>query len=154
MDGVESRVKGLDLGADDYLVKPFDLPELEARVRALTRRAQGRSENIVLLGTLSFDAAHRSAAIAGAPLDLSSREVALLEIFITRAGRLVSKDQIIDLLCEWGEEVSANAVEVYVHRLRKKLEPAQIAISTVRGLGYCLDKPNENQAAGGKPADR
>jgi two-component system, OmpR family, response regulator len=141
MDGVESRVKGLDLGADDYLVKPFDLPELEARVRALTRRAQGRMENVIKLGTLAFDAAHRSATIGDAPLELSSREVALLEIFLTRAGRVVSKDQIIDLLCEWGEEVSANAVEVYVHRLRKKLEPAAITISTVRGLGYCLDKP-------------
>lgn len=143
LDGVEARVKGLDLGADDYLVKPFDLPELEARVRALTRRAQGRTENIVRMGTLTFDATHRTAAIGDVPLELSSREVALLEIFLSRVGRVVSKDQIIDLLCQWGEEVSANAVEVYVHRLRKKLEPAAVAISTLRGLGYCLDKPKQ-----------
>ena len=75
------------------------------------------------------------------PLDLSAREIALLEIFLSRIGRVVNKEQIIDLLCQWGEEVSANAVEVYVHRLRKKLEPASVKLATLRGLGYCLEKP-------------
>ncbi len=145
LDGVDDRVRGLDLGADDYLVKPFELAELEARVRALTRRAHGQSTSQTQHGELIFDSVARTATLHGEALELSARELALLEIFLSRAGHVVGKDQIIDLLCQWGDEVSANAVEVYVHRLRKKLEPAQIQLSTVRGLGYCLDKP----AAGG-----
>jgi len=141
LDAVENRVRGLDLGADDYLVKPFELSELEARVRALTRRARGSAASRVSHGALVFDPVGRSASIAGQPLDLSAREIALLEIFLARTGRVVNKDQIIDLLCQWGEEVSANAVEVYVHRLRKKLEPAEVRLTTLRGLGYCLEKP-------------
>jgi two-component system OmpR family response regulator len=133
-------VRGLDLGADDYLAKPFDLAELQARVRALSRRAQGQSSPIIKHGALQFDAASRTVTIHGHSSDLSAREIALLEIFLNRAGRLVNKEQIIDLMCQWGDEFSANAVEVYVHRLRKKLEPAQIKLSTVRGLGYCLEK--------------
>lgn len=146
-DGVDSRVKGLDLGADDYLVKPFDLAELEARVRALTRRAQGHAASVLRLGQLELDQAGRVARIADAPLDLSAREYALLEIFVARAGRVVGKDQIIDLLCQWDAEVSANAVEVYVHRLRKKIEPAGVVITTLRGLGYCMDKPRAGPPA-------
>lgn len=142
-DGVDSRVKGLDLGADDYLVKPFDLAELEARVRALTRRAQGHAGNVMRIGLLELDQSGRVVRIAGTPLDLSAREYALLEIFASRAGRVVDKGQIIDLLCQWDAEVSANAVEVYVHRLRKKIEPAGVAITTLRGLGYCMDKPRQ-----------
>ncbi|MBL8521951.1 MAG: response regulator transcription factor [Betaproteobacteria bacterium] len=141
LDAVENRVRGLDLGADDYLVKPFALSEFEARVRALARRARGAAGAVVRHGDLEFDAAAKSARASGKPLDLSARELALLEIFLTRAGRVVGKEQIIDLLCQWGEEVSANAVEVYVHRLRKKLEAARLEIVTVRGLGYCLEKP-------------
>jgi len=141
LDAVENRVRGLDLGADDYLVKPFELAELEARVRALTRRARGNAGTLITHGELIFDPKERTASLHNQALDLSVREVALLEIFLARAGRVVNKDQIIDLLCQWGEEVSANAVEVYVHRLRKKLEPANIRLSTLRGLGYCLEKP-------------
>lgn len=141
LDGVENRVRGLDLGADDYLVKPFELSELEARVRALTRRARGSANTMVQHGELTFDPAGRTASVGGQALELSAREIALLEIFLARAGRVVNKDQIIDLLCQWGEEVSANAVEVYVHRLRKKLEPANLKLATLRGLGYCLEKP-------------
>lgn len=144
LDGVDSRVKGLDLGADDYLVKPFDLSELEARVRALTRRAQGHAANVLRIGRLELDQAGRAARIGGEPLELSAREYALLEIFTARAGRVVAKDQIIDLLCQWDAEVSANAVEVYVHRLRKKIEPAGVVINTLRGLGYCMDKPRNS----------
>jgi two-component system OmpR family response regulator len=140
LDSIEDRVRGLDLGADDYLVKPFELAELQARVRALSRRAQGQLSSTIKHGALQFDVASRAVTIHGHSPDLSAREIALLEIFLNRAGRLVSKNQIIDLMCQWGDEFSANAVEVYVHRLRKKLEPAEIKLTTVRGLGYCLEK--------------
>jgi len=141
LDEVEDRVRGLDLGADDYLVKPFELTELEARVRALTRRARGNTATVITHGELTFDPKQRTASVRDQPLDLSAREIALLEIFLVRTGRVVNKEQIIDLLCQWGEEVSANAVEVYVHRLRKKLESANVRLTTLRGLGYCLEKP-------------
>jgi len=146
-DGLEERVRGLDAGADDYLTKPFALPELEARVRALTRRGTAQSKRLEF-GCLNYDQADRSARCNGRVLDLSARELALLEILMLRVGRLVGKDQLVDHLCSWGEEVSTNAIEVYVHRLRKKLEPEGIRIATVRGLGYCLDKPREEPRAG------
>ena len=139
-DSVEQRVKGLDLGADDYMAKPFALSELEARVRALTRRAAGAGQSVLRHGALTLDSVGRVAAVHDAPLDLSAREIGLLEILLQRPGRLVNKEQLVDRLCEWGEEVSTNAIEVYVHRLRKKLEPGGIRIATVRGLGYCLER--------------
>jgi two-component system OmpR family response regulator len=92
-------------------------------------------------GALRYDQIGRVASVNGAPLDLSARELSLLEVFLQRAGRLVSKDQLVSHLCEWGEEVSPNAIEVYVHRLRKKLEPGGVRILTVRGIGYSLEKP-------------
>ena len=140
MDGTGDRVKGLDLGADDYMVKPFDLAELEARVRALTRRSSGTTPTIQC-GQLSYDQVGRVAQIAGQPLELSAREIGLLEILLSRMGRLVSKDQLVDQMCGWGEEVSHNAIEVYMHRLRKKIELGGVKITTVRGLGYCLERP-------------
>ncbi len=140
-DGVDDRVRGLDAGADDYLTKPFALPELEARVRALTRRGTGQPRCIEI-GQLSYDQADRVVKIGGQLVDLSAREIGLLEIFLLRVGRLVSKDQLVDHLCGWGEEVSSNAIEVYVHRLRKKLEDSGVRIVTVRGLGYCLENPD------------
>jgi two-component system, OmpR family, response regulator len=157
LDAVDDRVRGLDFGADDYMVKPFELAELQARVRALTRRAHGQANPFIKHGALEFDPVSRMVTIHNTSPDLSVREIALLEIFLGRVGRLVSKDQIIDLMCQWGDEFSANAVEVYVHRLRKKLEPADIRISTVRGLGYCLEKPESStdvkeSAAGGVSA--
>ena len=139
-DSVEQRVKGLDLGADDYMAKPFALSELEARVRALTRRGAGGGPTVIRHGPLSFDQVGRIAYLNDHMLDLSARELGLLEVLLKRSGRLVSKEQLVDHLCEWGEEVSNNAIEVYVHRLRKKIESGGVRIATVRGLGYCLEK--------------
>jgi two-component system OmpR family response regulator len=139
LDSVTDRVRGLDAGADDYLAKPFQLAELEARVRALTRRGMSGAPTLIKHGRLCFDQVGRAADLAGQRLELSARELNLLELFLQRPGRLVHKDQLIQHLCGWGEEVSTNAIEVYVHRLRKKLEPGGIKISTVRGVGYCLE---------------
>lgn len=141
LDSVTDRVRGLDAGADDYLAKPFQLAELEARVRALTRRGMSGAPTLLRHGRLSFDQVGRIAALGGERLDLSARELALLELFLQRSGRLVHKDQLVEHLCEWGEEVSTNAIEVYVHRLRKKLGPGGIRILTVRGVGYSLEAP-------------
>ena len=147
-DSIEQRVRGLDLGADDFMAKPFALSELEARVRALVRRSLGTATNTLRHGDLIYDQAGRVAQLNGQTLELSARETGLLEVLLQRAGRLVSKEQIVDHLCEWGDEVSGNAIEVYMHRLRKKLEGGGIHIATVRGLGYCLEKPPEGV---GKP---
>jgi two-component system OmpR family response regulator len=139
-DSVEQRVTGLDVGADDYMAKPFSLQELEARVRALTRRGLGTASSIIRHGPLTFDATGRVAYLDDQMVELSARELSLLEVLLQRAGRLVSKDQLVERLCEWGEEVSTNAIEVYIHRLRKKIERGPVRIATVRGLGYCLEK--------------
>jgi two-component system OmpR family response regulator len=138
LDGVNDRVRGLDAGADDYLAKPFALEELEARVRALVRRGQAGAPTVLRHGPLSFDQVGKVAQLAEQKLDLSARELSLLEILMHRPGRMVSKEQLVDHLCQWGEEVSTNAIEVYVHRLRRKLEAGGVRIVTVRGLGYCL----------------
>ena len=145
-DCLEDRVRGLDAGADDYMSKPFALPELEARVRALTRRGTGMPTRIEF-GKLSYDQTERQVKIDGQNAVLSARELGLLEILLLRAGRLVNKEQLVDHLCSWGEEVSTNAIEVYVHRLRKKLDSSGITITTVRGLGYCLEKPTDSSGA-------
>jgi len=139
-DSVEQRVTGLDVGADDYMAKPFSLQELEARVRALTRRGLGTASSVIRHGPLTFDATGRVAYLDDQMVELSAREISLLEVLLQRAGRLVSKDQLVERLCEWGEEVSTNAIEVYIHRLRKKIERGPVRIATVRGLGYCLEK--------------
>jgi two-component system OmpR family response regulator len=139
-DSVDDRVRGLDLGADDYMLKPFSIAELEARVRALIRRGEDAPGPIVTFGKLRFDNVNRQASIGERQLDLSARELAVLEELLRRTGRYVNKDQLVDGLCEWGDDVTANAIEVYVHRLRRKLEGAGIRIVTTRGLGYCIEK--------------
>ena len=147
LDGVDDCVRGLDQGADDYIAKPFELAELQARVRSLTRRGTAGSPTLLKHGALTYDQVGRTARLNGEILELSARELGLLEILLKRQGRLISKSQLVDHLCEWGEEVSANAIEVYVHRLRRKLESGGVRILTMRGLGYTLDKP-ESQASG------
>lgn len=139
-DRLEDRVLGLDLGADDYLTKPFDLPELEARVRALLRRGQGGGGPLITCGELAFDTVGRRVTIAGETVELSQRELGVLETLLARQGKVVSKEQLIEHLYSHDEEASSNAIEVYVHRLRKKVEQAGVAIRTIRGLGYLLDK--------------
>ena len=140
-DGLEDRVKGLDLGADDYMAKPFDLPELEARVRALVRRGKFGASPQLAHGRLRFDTIGRRALIDERPLDLSARELSVLETLLLNVGRVVSKEHLAEQLAGWGEEPGVNAIEVYIHRLRKKLEPAEVTVRTIRGLGYLLDKP-------------
>ena len=137
-DAIADRVAGLDAGADDYLVKPFALAELEARVRALIRRSHGRDRNVLVHGALAFDTAARSATVGGDLLELSARELAVLELLLLRSGRVVAKEQFVEHLCGWDQDVTENAIEVYVHRLRRKLEPVGIHVQTVRGLGYYL----------------
>jgi two-component system OmpR family response regulator len=139
--GLEDRVKGLDLGADDYMVKPFELPELEARARALVRRGKFGASPQLVHGRLTFDTVGRRASVDSQPLDLSARELSMLETLLLSTGRVVSKEQLAERLTGWGEEVGPNAIEVYIHRLRKKLEVAEVTVRTVRGLGYLLEKP-------------
>jgi len=138
-DGLNERVHGLDLGADDYITKPFDLPELEARVRALLRRTNQSKEDELTLGQLKFDVMGRRAFVNGVPLELFAKELALLEFLMLRAGKVVSKEQLIEHMYGWDDDVTHNAIEVNIHRLRKKLEVAKVNIRTIRGLGYLLD---------------
>ena len=142
-DTVDDRVHGLDLGADDYLAKPFAMPELAARVRALIRRSQAQSGPRIVHGPLALDTVARRAFLDEAPLDLAAREWAVLEVLLARVERVVSKESIIQAVASWGDELSANAIEVYVSRLRAKLEPAGIRIRTVRGFGYMLEEFRE-----------
>jgi two-component system OmpR family response regulator len=141
-DRLQDRVSGLDFGADDYLTKPFDLPELEARVRALLRRGRVAADVEVVYGALRFDTVGRRVTVHDQQLELSARELAVLEILLQRGGKVVSKEQLIEHMYGWDEEVSHNAMEVNVHRLRKKLEAAGINIRTIRGLGYLLESRN------------
>ncbi len=133
---VDDRVDALDLGADDYLVKPFDFRELEARARALLRRSAGESTNQLVCGQVTIDRGSRAVAINGIPMDLTRRELTLLEILAARPGRIFGKDELVDQLFGFDDEPSSNAVEQYVARLRKKLAGSGAEIRTLRGLGY------------------
>ena len=142
-DGLEDRVSGLDLGADDYMTKPFDLPELEARVRALIRRSYFGAETEIVYGPVSMDIASRSITLSGEAVEFSSRELAVFELLLQRPGKVVSKEQLLEHMYGFDEEVSQNAIEVMIHRLRKKIEPHGLAVRTIRGLGYVLEMNND-----------
>ncbi|PWC31202.1 response regulator transcription factor [Azospirillum sp. TSO35-2] len=138
-EAVADRVKGLDLGADDYLLKPFDPAEFEARVRALMRRGQGSPLPELVCGALRYDRSAGMATLNGRPLDLRKRELAVLDGLITRAGKVVPKDRLANEVFGFDDAVAPNAIELYVARLRKKLEPDGPQIRTIRGLGYLMD---------------
>ena len=146
-DSLDDRVQGLDLGADDYMTKPFDLPEFEARVRALVRRGQHHATNVLRHGALQLDLEARRVFHDGKPIDFSARELAVMELLMSRQGRVVTKEQMVDRLFGWGEDVGSNAIEVCVHRVRRKLEPYGIEIRTVRGMGYLMEKAVEAGSA-------
>ena len=137
-DAVAQRIEGLDAGADDYVLKPYDLDELLARIRALLRRAAGRAEPVYEHKGVSLNPATREATVQGAPVVLSAREWAVLEPLIARPGMVLSRQQLEDKLYGWGDEVSSNAVEVYIHGLRKKLG-ADVLLN-IRGVGYLVPK--------------
>ena len=137
-DTIADRISGLDAGADDYMVKPFDLGELTARLRAIVRRRGGRAEGVIRHGDLVFDPAARSVTVAGESVNLSARAVTILEALLERPGVPLSRERLEQALYGWGEGVESNAVEVHIHHLRKKLGKA--CIRTVRGLGYMIPK--------------
>ena len=135
---VEDRVKGLDAGADDYLVKPFDLEELSARIRALQRRTVARAEPTITYGLISLDPASRTAFLNSEPVILSRREFALLLKLLENAGRVLSRENLTQTLYGWGDEIDSNALEVHIHNLRKKF--GHDLIRTIRGIGYVVEK--------------
>lgn len=139
----EDRVRGLDLGADDYLIKPFDIGEFEARVRSQLRRQAGLKSATVSFGPLVLDLNSRSFTLSGALLDLPARERGLLELLILKTGKVVARETIIQSLTSLDDELSANAIEQYVSRLRKRLAPAGLGLRTARGIGYYLDRTQE-----------
>lgn len=137
-DAVADRVKGLDAGADDYLIKPFDFEELEARIRALLRRQSGRADSVIRVGDVSMNPASREVCLKGQPVVLSGREFALLEAFLDRPGAVLSLSQLEEKIYGWGDEIGSNTVEVYIHTLRKKL--GTNFIKNVRGVGYMVPR--------------
>ncbi len=138
LDSVEDRIKGLDAGADDYLAKPFDLGELAARLRALIRRAGGNPAPVLQAGDVTLEPAAHRVRFRGHDVDLPAREFAVLHALMLNAGKVLSRAQIEEQLYAWGEEIESNAVEVYVHHLRRKLVPE--LIETIRGVGYLIRK--------------
>ena len=137
-DATGDKVSGLDAGADDYLVKPVDLDELAASIRALTRRSAGRAAPLLTRGNLALDPAAHSVTLAGAPIELSSREFSLLQMLLENAGRVLSRSQLEQSVYGWRDEPDSNALEVHIHHLRKKL--GSELISTLRGVGYTIPR--------------
>ena len=142
-DALNDRVRVLDLGADDYLVKPFELSEFEARVRALVRRAAARGSNELRIGRLVLDMAGQRASGDGSPLDLTRREFGLLAALATRQDKVVGRPQLIEAVCGWDEELTDNGLDIAIHRLRRKLQACGMRIRTIRGLGYLLEEGND-----------
>jgi DNA-binding response OmpR family regulator len=138
-DALEDRVRGLDLGADDYVVKPVAMAELAARLRALIRRSQGLASGTLKVGDVTLDMASHSVEFRAQPVDLSAREFAVLRELMLNAGRVLTREQLESKLYEWSRSLESNAIEVYVHHLRRKLAPD--VISTIRGVGYLMPNP-------------
>ncbi len=138
-DAVNDRVRGLDLGADDYMIKPFALSEFEARLRALVRRGTQSANPQLSCGKLLLDTLSHRAWLGDVSLNLTAREWGILEYLLMRQGQVLSKDKILQAVCSWDETISPNAIEVYMSRLRSKLEPAGVFIRTIRGFGYLLE---------------
>ncbi len=138
-DGLDDRVVGLDVGGDDYLVKPFLLPELLARVRALIRRSRAAASLVLTVGALSLDVQRHSASLGGGELELTGREWDVLEQLALAVPRVVAKQKLADSLSQWDKEITPNAVEIYVSRLRAKLAGSGVGIRTVRGIGYRIE---------------
>lgn len=141
-DTVAHRIRGLDLGADDYVIKPVDLHELAARLRSLIRRAHGQPRDALCCGTVRLDPAARQVSLAGQAIALSTREFDLLHVLLLNMGRVLTREQLEQKLYSWGYEVDSNAVEVHIHHLRRKLYPE--LVQTVRGVGYTVQKPAES----------
>jgi two-component system OmpR family response regulator len=142
-DGMNDRIQGIEQGADDYLTKPFELRELEARIHALIRRCYGGFNTNIVIGQLTLDTHNHQVLAVGQPLILSAREYGLLEIFLLQAGKVVCKERIAQRLAVDGDALTDNAIEIYIHRIRKRIEPYNAVIRTVRGLGYLLEKAGD-----------
>ncbi|MEF3076990.1 response regulator [Methylobacter sp. Wu1] len=142
-DGINDRIEGIEQGADDYMTKPFELREFEARVRALIRRCYGGFRNDIVIGRLALDTQNHQVLADGQSMQLSAREYGVLEILLIQAGKVVSKDRIAQRLSADGEALADNAIEVYIHRVRKRIEPYDAVIRTVRGLGYLLETADD-----------
>jgi DNA-binding response OmpR family regulator len=138
-DALDDRVRGLDAGADDYLVKPYELPELLARIRALLRRSQAATSSVLGFGPFEMDTAMRTAKASGQVIELGPREWTVMEYLMLHAPKPASKDKLLAALTGWDKEITANAVEVYISRLRAKLEPHGVALRSIRGFGYRLE---------------
>lgn len=144
-DDINDRIKGIEQGADDYMTKPFELKELEARINALIRRCYGGFQSTIVIGALSLSTQDSQIYVDGEPLLLTPRENAVLELLMMHAGKVVCKDRLAQRLSAEGDSLADNAIEVYIHRVRKRIEPYGLMIKTLRGLGYMLENGHGQQ---------